>query len=181
MRFSAFALFASGCAAQFSGMRVLSYNATASNLDINDLGGSTLVSYAYDSLMIGSIKQTLAAEPFLFFLPPGAQSPNLQFESYHVWDFNSAVRAVVDVGESKPVRFINLDSDPFPSPESSTFAQDENGYLIQSGENKFFGCRNETTYENSYVIFWLDNGIPEGYNCTEQLYLTTANGCSTIG
>lgn len=41
------ALLASQCLAQFTGQQILSYNATASNLNINDLGGSQLVSYAY--------------------------------------------------------------------------------------------------------------------------------------
>ena len=41
------ALLARQCLAQFNGLRVLSVNVTASGLDINNLGGSALVSYAY--------------------------------------------------------------------------------------------------------------------------------------
>lgn len=132
-----------------------------------------------DSLWIGNIKSTLAAEPFLFYLPPGALSPNLQFLSYHAYDFSAEIRAYVEIGQSLPLQFT---SDPFgASPEESTFAQDENGYLTQSGENNFYGCRNATTLENTFQLFWLDNGIPEGYNCTGKLYLTTADGCTTSG
>lgn len=49
---SAAAFLANVCLAQFTGQRVLSYNATASNLDINNLGGSTLVSYAYSESLL---------------------------------------------------------------------------------------------------------------------------------
>jgi hypothetical protein len=135
-----------------------------------------------DSLWIGAIKATNAAEPFLFYLPTGAVAPNLQFLSYHAYDFNSAVNAFVWIGQSLPVQFIELSqSSELPTPGASTFAMDRKGYLIQSGDNHFYGCRNETTPENSYELFWLDYGIPAGYNCTGRLYLTTSLGCTTDG
>lgn len=43
-------LFGSG-AAQFTGQRLLSFNATATGLDISDLGGSNVVSYAYSTAL----------------------------------------------------------------------------------------------------------------------------------
>jgi hypothetical protein len=43
---SAVALFGCECAAQWNGVRTLAFNAVASNININDVGGSQLVSYA---------------------------------------------------------------------------------------------------------------------------------------
>lgn len=82
---------------------------------------------------------------------------------------------------SLPLQWVNLENAPeLPTPGASTFALSKAGYLTQSGDNKFHGCRNHTTPENSYEIFWLDNGIPEGYECTGKLYLTTTLSCMTI-
>jgi len=167
-----------GVAAQESSVYL---NATQSGLDTNNLGETSLVSYANSSIWIGGIKSETYAEPFLV----SSGSDSLSFTSYH-----EVPTGWQDVylfpNSSQPVGF-TVPHGSSSTPEGATttgFAWGSDDYLVFNGENNFIGCQDTNSAQaelQTYEIFWAGNGAPAGVDCTDTLYIYQNSGVSTVG
>ncbi|KAI9753367.1 MAG: hypothetical protein M4579_005192 [Chaenotheca gracillima] len=162
---------------------LLQLNATEADLDVNELGSTSLVSYANlgmkASIWIGGIKSQIYSEPLLL-----TGNDGLAFTSWH-----SAPTGFQDVvlypNETKPVTFTVPHGGAAPPEGAVTSGFQFDGSLILNfkGENKFIGCQDADMEQlQTYQIFYAGTDeLPKDMTCTKPLPLKQDAGCSTVG
>lgn len=179
---SLFAIGASALPSRLSTRQALDNNiglsVTAADFDINELQ-TFRVSYANTSAYIGQIKYQSYSEP-LIVGDLNTDDNSVTFLSIHASPTGYQQMYVVP-HESQPVGFSVPHGSAPSGARTDGFTIDMNGNLLNNGLNLFFACQDGALAAmNSYQIYWLAGGDPEGMSCKGPITIQNSDACARM-
>lgn len=151
-------------------------DSNAQGFDINTLQ-TFRVSYANSSAYLGQIKYQSYAEPLVVGALSGGDN-SVSFLSIHQTPTGNQQMYVVP-HQTQPVGF-SVPHGGAPAGVSTTgFSFGPKGALLHNGVNRFYACQNaELAQENSYQLWWVAGGQPNGVGCVGPVRIVAGDACA---